>query len=102
MSRGHRHALFCWLALLLLAAIEIGGSTVQFDRSLRPLLLLPALAMVTLVGLIFMRVRNSIAPARGFALAALVWLLLLLGLGTMDPMTRAVYWVSAPAITASD
>jgi hypothetical protein len=93
MSAGHRHALFAWLALLLLAVAEIGGSFIHFDRSLRLLLLLPALAMVALVGLMFMRVQHSIAPARGFALAGLLWLLLLLGLGTMDPLTRAVYHV---------
>jgi cytochrome c oxidase subunit IV len=93
MRAGHRHALFTWLALLLLAVAEIGGSFVHFDRSLRPLLLLPALAMVAVVGLTFMRVQRSIAPARGFALAGLLWLLLLLGLGTMDPLTRAVYSV---------
>jgi cytochrome c oxidase subunit IV len=93
MSAGHRHALFAWLALLLLAVAEIGGSFIPFDRSLRPLLLLPALAMVALVGLMFMRVQHSIAPARGFALAGMLWLLVLLGLGTMDPMTRVVYLV---------
>jgi hypothetical protein len=96
MTTGHRHALFAWLALLLLGAAEIGGSFIHFDRSLRPLLLLPALAMVAVVGLIFMRVQHSIAPARGFALAGLLWLLLLLGLGTMDPLTRAVYPVATP------
>ncbi len=52
--------------------------------------------MVALVGLTFMRVQHSIAPARGFALAGLLWLLLLLGLGTMDPLTRTVYPVGAP------
>ena len=91
MSPGHRHALFAWLALLLLAAIEIAGTFIHLDRSLRPLLLLPALAMVALIGWVFMRVQHGIAPARGFALAGLLWLLLLLGLGTMDPLTRAIY-----------
>lgn len=93
MSAGHRHSMFAWLALLLLAVAEIGGSLIHIDRSLRPLLLFPALAMVALVGLVFMRVQDSIAAARGFALAGLLWLLLLLGLGTMDPLTRAVYSV---------
>jgi hypothetical protein len=95
MSAGHRHALFASLALLLLAVIEIAGSFIHCDHSLRPLLLLPALAMVALVGGMFMRVQHSIAPARGFALAGLLWLSLLLGLGTMDPPTRAVYPVGA-------
>jgi hypothetical protein len=91
MSAGHRHALVAWFALLLLAVAEIGGGFSHFDHSLRPLLLLPALAMVALVGLTFMRVQHGIAPARGFALAGLLWLLLLLGLGAMDPLTRAIY-----------
>ena len=94
MSAGHRQALFAWLTLLLLAVAEIGCGFRHFDRSLRPLLLLPAFAMVAVVGLMFMRVWHGIAPARGFALAGLLWLLLLLGLGTMDPLTRAVYPVS--------
>ena len=93
MSTGHRDVLFTWLALLILIAIELGGSVIHFDRSLRPLLLVPAMGMVALVGLMFMRVRQGIAPARGFALAGLLWLLLLLGLGTMDPLTRTLYHV---------
>jgi hypothetical protein len=100
MSSGHRHVLVSWLALVLLAAVEIGGSFIHFDRSLRPLLLVPALAMVALVGVVFMRVQRGIAPARGFALAGLLWLLLLLGLGTMDPLTRAVYVVGPQTAAA--
>jgi hypothetical protein len=100
MSAGHRHAVIAWLALLLLAVAEIGGSFIHIDRFLRPLLLLPALAMVAVVGLMFMRVQHSIAAARGFALGGLLWLLLLLGLGTMDPLTRAVYPVG-PQTSAS-
>jgi hypothetical protein len=37
------------------------------------------------------RTVHVVQLARGFALAGLPWLLLLLGLGTMDPLTRAVY-----------
>ena len=72
MSIGHRHLLISWLALMLLTVVEIGGSLIYSDRSLRPLLLLPALAMVALVGVMFMRVQRGIAPARGFALAGLL------------------------------
>jgi len=93
MSRAHRQALLCWLGLLLLGATEFGVSFIHFDRALRPLLMLPALAMVALVGLVFMRVRSGVAVVRGFALAGLLWLLLLLGLGSMDPMTRTAYVV---------
>jgi hypothetical protein len=100
MSAGHRCAWFAWLGLLLLGATELGGSFFHFGRSLRPLLLLPALAMVALVSLTFMRARHSIAPARGFMLAGLLWLLLLLGLGTMDPLTRAFYPVGMQSSTS--
>ena len=96
MSTGHRHALFVWAGLLGLAAIEFGAAFIPMQHGLRPLLLLPALVMVALVSLVFMRVQRSVAAARGFALAALVWLLLLLGLGTMDPMTRAFHVVTVP------
>jgi cytochrome c oxidase subunit IV len=93
MSREHRHLLICWLGLFVLAAIEFGCSFIHFDRSWRPLLLLPALCMVALVGLMFMGVRSGPDVVRVFAIAALFWLVVLLGLGMMDPLTRGVYQV---------
>jgi hypothetical protein len=93
VSKCHRQAMFCWLALLLLGAFEFCTSFIHFNPSLRTLLLVPALGMVSLVGLMFMRVGHGVAIVRGFALAGLLWLTLLLGLGTMDPLTRAVYVV---------
>src|ERR1700744_4385308 len=74
MSKQHRKALFCWLALLLIAALEFAGSFVPLAPSRRPLLLLPAIAMVVLVGVMYMRVHCGAALVRGFALAGLVWL----------------------------
>ncbi|MBV9757335.1 MAG: hypothetical protein JO047_09800, partial [Alphaproteobacteria bacterium] len=50
--------------------------------------------MVLLVGFFFMRVRQAGRLARFFALAALFWLLVLLGLGSIDPMTRTVFPVT--------
>lgn len=91
MSKPHRHLLLCWVALLVLGFGEFVVSTLHFAPSLHPLLLLPALGMVALVAAVFMRVRIAPALVRGCALAGLLWLLFLLGLGTMDPMTRAVY-----------
>jgi hypothetical protein len=38
-----------------------------------------------------MRVRSGPPVVRVFAFASLVWLTILLGLGSMDPLTRAVY-----------
>jgi hypothetical protein len=60
---------------------------------LYPLIYQPALGIVVLIGVMFMRFGQGTAVARGFALAGLSWLLLLLGVGTMDPMTCAVYAV---------
>ena len=95
MSHGHRQLLLCWLGLILLAAIELGCAHVNFNPSHRPVLLVPALAMVALVGLMFMRVRSGIAIVRVFAVAGLFWLTIMLGLGMMDAMTRAMYPVAS-------
>ncbi len=94
MSREHRHLLLCWLVLLALAAIECGVSFIPFQRFWRPLLMLPALAMVSLVALMFMGIRAAPSIARGFAIAGLFWLTILLGLGMMDPLTRTVLAVT--------
>jgi cytochrome c oxidase subunit 4 len=91
MSRKHRHLLICWLALLTVAAIEFGCAFSPLARLYRPLLLLPALCMVALVAFMFMGVRNGPAIVRIFAIAGVVWLTILLGLGMMDPLTRAIY-----------
>ena len=94
MSRGHRQLALCWVGLILLAAAEFGCAEIRFNPSYRPMLLLPALIMVALVGLMFMRVRTGVAVVRVFAIAGLFWLTIMLGLGMMDPLTRAVYTVA--------
>jgi cytochrome c oxidase subunit IV len=91
MSREHRSLLLCWAALLALAALEFGGGFLHFARAWRPLLLLPACCMAALVGVMFMDVRRGPALVRGFVIAGLVWLAVLLGLGMVDPLTRQVY-----------
>jgi caa(3)-type oxidase subunit IV len=91
MNRRHKHNLLVLLALFVLAAIEFGCGFIRFGQALRPLLLLPAIVMVGLVALVFMRVTTGPALVRIFAIASLFWLTILLGLGTMDPMTRAIY-----------
>ncbi len=93
MSREHRHLLVCWSALLVLGGVELAVSYVPFGGSYRPLLLVPAPIMVALVALMFMGVRAAPGIARGFAIAALFWLTVLVGLGMMDPMTRTIYLV---------
>jgi caa(3)-type oxidase subunit IV len=85
-----------WLTLVLLLvllAIEFGASFLPLDRAARPLLLIPAVLMVGVVGTVFMEVRRGPEIVRLFATAALLWLTILLGLGSLDPMTRTDYLV---------
>ena len=85
-----------WLTLVLLLvllAIEFGASFLPLDRSARPLVLIPAVLMVGVVGTIFMEVGRGPEIVRLFAVAALLWLSILLGLGSLDPMTRIEYQV---------
>lgn len=89
-----RQLLFAWLGLLVLGAIEFACTFLPFGRSLRPLLMLPALCMVGIVALVFMNIRAGPPVARVFAIAGLFWLTILLGLGMVDPLTRAVYQVT--------
>ena len=91
MSTQHRHLLLCWFGLLGLGAIEFASAFAPIWRTWRPVLLLPALGMAALVGFMFMGVRRGPAIVRCFAIAALFWLTVLLGLGMIDPLTRAIY-----------
>jgi cytochrome c oxidase subunit 4 len=91
MSREHRQLVLCWVALLVLAALEFGAAFMHVGRGWRPLLLLPACCMAALVGVMFMDARRGPTLVRGFAIAGLFWLAVLLGLGMVDPLTRAVY-----------
>ena len=86
-----------WGVLVLLGAAEFAASFLPLPHSLRPLLLLLAGLMVLLVGVGFMEVRNGPPIVRAFAVAALFWLLLLLGLGSVDPLTRTEFAVTGTA-----
>jgi cytochrome c oxidase subunit IV len=87
-----------WLTLVLLLvllAIEFGVSFLALDRAARPLVLIPAVLMVGVVGTVFMEVGRGPEIIRLFAIAALLWLSILLGLGSLDPLTRIEYLVQA-------
>ena len=94
MRREHRQLLLCWAVLLVLGALEFVGGFLPFARGLRPLLLLPACCMAVLIGVMFMDLRRAPTLARGFAIVGLFWLAVLLGLGMVDPLTRAIYWAT--------
>ena len=95
--RAHlRRLMWTWIVLLVLLAIQLGASFVPFDPSLRPLLLVPAALMLAAVATMFMQIGRGPALVRVFAAAGLLWLTILLGLGSVDPLTRTDYPVAAP------
>jgi cytochrome c oxidase subunit IV len=95
MTPRFRRLWLTFVLLLVLLAIELGVSFLPLDRSARPLVLIPAALMVGVVGTIFMEVGRGPEIIRLFAAAALLWLSILLGLGSLDPMTRIEYRVLA-------
>lgn len=94
MMRLARPIVAVWLALGALYGLELGGAFTGFGHLFGGFLLVPAAIMVLLVGLFFMRVRESGGLAKFFAIAAIFWLLVLLGMGSIDPMTRTDYPVT--------
>jgi caa(3)-type oxidase subunit IV len=82
--------LLIWLGLLVLAAIEFGASLLPMSPGTRPVLVLPTVGMVALVSL-YMRLPSAPRISRGFAVAGVFWLAVLVGLAMMDPLTRVVF-----------
>ncbi|MGH6822985.1 MAG: cytochrome C oxidase subunit IV family protein [Methylocella sp.] len=93
MNQRLRGLLWAWVLLMVLLAIEFGASFLPLDRSLRPLVLIPAVLMLGIVGTVFMEVGRGPDIVRLFAAAGLLWLGILLGLGSLDPLTRIDYLV---------
>lgn len=89
-----RHLVLLWLALLALGAIEFGLSFLPWGRVARPLVILPAIPMIALVAVGFMNVTKGPTIVRMFAIGALLWLLVLLGLGSVDALTRIDFAVT--------
>lgn len=101
MSARLRVIAICWLAALMLLGLECAASLLPLPRAARPLLLAPALAIAAIVAFGSMRLHRSPGLAKISAIAGLFWLLVLLTLGSVDPVTRVMYPVpsSAPAAT---
>ena len=93
MNPRSRHLLLAWGLLIALLAIEFGASFLPLDRAARPLILIPAALMIAVVSVAFMEVRRGPETIRLFVAAGLLWLCILLGLGSLDPMTRINYYV---------
>ena len=98
VGRRLRRLLGAWLLLLLLGAIEFGASYLPLPPVWRPLILLPAALMVVVVAVSFMEVRRGPTIIRAFAVSAMFWLLVLLALGSADPLTRTDYAVPAAPV----
>ena len=86
--------LFLNLVLLsLLLGVELAMVLVPHAQSFGNLVLVPAGLMVAIVALAFMDLRQGPTVVHLFVAGGLVGLLVLLGLGTMDPLTRTMYYV---------
>jgi cytochrome c oxidase subunit 4 len=83
--------LLTWVALLALLALEIGVSFLPMSPDIRPVILLPALGMLAVIAGLFMQIGRGLTIVRLFAAAGLLWLMILLGLGSLDPLTRTDY-----------
>ncbi|HEY7552067.1 MAG TPA: hypothetical protein VH913_21395 [Hyphomicrobiaceae bacterium] len=89
------HLVVTFLLLLILLALEVWMHLLPLSSSTRLLILIPALVMAALVAFRFMEIAAAPPAAHLFAVAALLWLAILLGLGTVDPLTRTDYPVAA-------
>ncbi|HEY7089201.1 MAG TPA: hypothetical protein VH518_13985 [Tepidisphaeraceae bacterium] len=94
MPPGFGRLLLGWLALILLWALEFGASFIDMPAQLRPILLVAAAGMVAVVAFIFMNVDRGPIIVRGFAVMAIFWMIVLIGLGSMDPLTRAQFFTT--------
>jgi cytochrome c oxidase subunit IV len=95
MRRRLLRLVLTWVLLLILLGIEYGISRLPLGPSMGPVVLVPAVLMAGLAGLLFMEVRRGPQIVRLFAVASLLWLTILLGLGSLDPLTRVMYYVQA-------
>lgn len=77
-----------WLGLLALLGVELGAALLLPATAGGALVLLAMAAMLAVVMLLFMRLRRSSGLAQAFAVAGLLWLAILLGLGSVDPLSR--------------
>lgn len=82
-----------WVVLVALLGLELGVSFLPMSPALRPLILVPALIMLGVIATSFMQVGRGPVVVRLFAAAGVLWLAILLALGSLDPLTRVLYRV---------
>jgi cytochrome c oxidase subunit IV len=94
MRKHLRRLIWTWVVLVVLLALQCGAAFLPLDPSLRPLLLVPSALMLAGVATMFMQIGRGPALVRVFAAAGLLWVAILLGLGSLDPLTRHDYTTS--------
>ncbi|MBV8092984.1 MAG: hypothetical protein JOY71_04135 [Acetobacteraceae bacterium] len=95
MKRPFLLGLLTWAGLLILQAVEVVVTMFSgLTGSDRLLILIPAAGMICLVVIVFMHAGRGPTIVRGFAAAAAFWLTVLIGLGSIDAVTRIDYPVS--------
>lgn len=77
-----------WTIQMILLGIEVGAVAWLPARLAAVIVLLAMAGMLALVLLVFMRLRAASSLAQAFVAGGLLWLGILLGLGSMDPLTR--------------
>jgi cytochrome c oxidase subunit IV len=80
-----------YVLLNALLAAEFFAAFLPLQGQARLLLVLPALVMAWVVAAVFMGLRREGGPVLMFAAAAALWMAILLGLGILDPVTRAMF-----------
>lgn len=78
-------ALLVWLLLMALLAVEFALSMFAASRPVVPFV---GIGMAAIVALTFMRLGSARGLPAVFAVAGMFWLAVLLGLGSLDPLTR--------------
>ena len=83
-----RPLILTWVALIAVLLLQVATATLLQVPAAASLF---GLVSTSIVLIAFMRVRSG-SPLMGiFGIAGLFWLIILLGLGTMDPATRTDY-----------
>lgn len=92
MPPGFLRLALAWIGLMLLWGLEFGITFIDMPPSVRPVILVVAAVMVGIIGVFFMHVGQGPAVVRGFAVVAIFWMMILIGLGSLDPLTRLQYF----------
>ncbi len=91
MTRDLVKLTLIWAFLMAVAGGEWLVSGIHMRSENRAVIFLFSFLMVFTIGMGFMRLPKAPTIAIGFAVAGMFWLIVLLGLGSMDALTRNWY-----------